>query len=364
MKQGNSAPSNITQATFATWRSPRFGNANPQPMNNSLWEWLIESRLDAYSANEAFNGPSSIDAGPMWCFQRFGQSTTQLPDGRTVLIGGEHEDHYDPDFYIYNDIVIAAENERPQIWGYPREVFPPTDFHSATLIGERIVVIGNLGYPKDRRECLTQVWLVDCNDWSVSSVESTGNAPGWIHGHQASLQDDSRILINGGRLDRGAKSRLIENIDDWLLHVKGWRWERLTKRQWSRFEIHRQDNTCNHLWELRQLEWSKTVKWHDREEQEQKLREALGGDPRLDVLPQLYRPPTDHELLPELEDEYAVYRIRVGDVVIRFVEDMFCILVTFEGEAQADVVELVRVHVCKSLESLERAPVIASAITN
>jgi len=91
-------------------------------MNNPLWEWLIETGLDAYSANEAFSGPSSIDAGPMWCFQRYGQSTTQMPGGRSALIGGEHEDHYDADFYIYNDIVIAAENERPQILGYPRVI--------------------------------------------------------------------------------------------------------------------------------------------------------------------------------------------------------------------------------------------------
>lgn len=333
-------------------------------MNNPLWEWLIETRLDAYSANQAFNGPSSMDAGPMWCFQRYGQSTTLLPDGLSVLIGGEHEDHYDPDFYIYNDIVIAAENVPPRILGYPREVFPPTDFHSATLIDGRIVVIGNLGYPEDRRADLTQVLLVDCKDWSVSRIHSTGNAPGWIHGHQATLQDDARILITGGKLDRGAGVSLAENIDDWLLHVDGGRWERLTKRQWPRFEIHRRDKAPNHLWELRQLEWATTVKWHDREEQELKLREKLGGEPRMDLLPQLYRPPVDHEVLPQLEDDYGVYRIRVGGVVIRFVEDMYLIQATFEGEVQADVVESVRAHVCRSLELLERTPVVYTEIAN
>jgi hypothetical protein len=364
MNQRKLPPSDITQATFAAWRSPAFGNANPQPMNNPLWEWLIESRLDAYSANKAFNGPSSIGAGPMWCFQRFGQSTTGLPDGRSVLIGGEHEDHYDADFHIYNDVVIAAENERPRILGYPREVFPPTDFHSATLIGERIVVIGNLGYPEDRRADSTQVLVVDCKDWSVSIVQSTGNAPGWIHDHQAALQGDARILITGGKVDRGAGVSLTENIDDWLLHIDGWRWERLTKRQWPRFEVHRQDGAANHLWELRQLEWANSVKWHDREEQDQQLRVKLGGEPRLDVLPRLYRPPMDHEVLPQMEEEYAVYRIRVRGVVIRFVEGMYCIQVTFEGEVQADVVESVRGHVCKSLESLERVPVVYADIPN
>jgi hypothetical protein len=360
----NLDPSDITQATFASWRSPRFGNANPQLMNNPLWEWLIESRHDAYTANKAFDGPSSITAGPMWCFQRYGQSTTQLPNGRTVLIGGEHEDHYDADFFIYNDIVIATENECPRILGYPRGVFPPTDFHSATLMGERIVVIGNLGYPEDRREGLTQLLLVDCNDWSVSSVDSGLNAPGWIHGQQAALQDEAHILITGVKVDRGADLGLVENIDDWLLRVDGWRWERLTKRQWPRFEIRRKDNKRNHLWEVRQLEWATRTNWHDREEQELKLRERLGGEPRLDVLPKLYRPPVDHDLQPQIEDEYAVYRIRAGGVVIRFVEDTYGIQVTFEGEVPADLVALVRAHVCESLESLERSPVGYTEIPN
>src|SRR5712691_10149821 len=96
----------VTSELFKKWRSPRYGRANPERMNNPVWEWLIRSELTAYSANNEFEGPSSCDAGPCWCFSRFGQSSTELPDGRVVLIGGEHEDFYDPDFYIYNDVVV------------------------------------------------------------------------------------------------------------------------------------------------------------------------------------------------------------------------------------------------------------------
>jgi hypothetical protein len=80
----------------------------------------------------------------------------------------------------------------------------------------------------------------------------------------------------------------------------------------------------------------------------------------MDLLPQLYRPPVDHEVLPQLDDEYGVFRIHVGGVVVRFVEDTRCIQITVEGEVQADVVESVRAHVCKSLELLERTPVVYS----
>jgi hypothetical protein len=105
----NSKPDvSVTPELFTKWRSPRYGNANPERMNNPVWEWLVRCRVSAYWANEEFDGPSSFDAGPCWCFRRFGQSKTQLPDGRTVLIGGEHEDFYDPDFYIYNDVVVKT----------------------------------------------------------------------------------------------------------------------------------------------------------------------------------------------------------------------------------------------------------------
>ena len=101
-----------------------------------------------------------MDAGPGRCFDRFGQSSNQLPDGRVVCIAGEHEDSYDPDFYIYNDVVIQQPDGRIDIFGYPREVFPPTDFHTATLVGNRIVLIGSLGYPDERRPGETPVTSV------------------------------------------------------------------------------------------------------------------------------------------------------------------------------------------------------------
>src|SRR5258708_2223735 len=101
---------------FMQWRTPRFGRANPERMNNPVWEWLIRSRLSAYQAGQRFKGPSPMRAGPGWCFDRFGQSSTNLPDGRTILIAGEHEDYYDPDFYIYNDVVVLHPSGRIDIF--------------------------------------------------------------------------------------------------------------------------------------------------------------------------------------------------------------------------------------------------------
>src|SRR5262249_48253111 len=149
-----------------------------------------------------FNGPSALETGPGWCFDRFGQSSTTLGDGRTVLIAGEHEDSYDPDFYIYNDVVVRYPDDRIDIFNYPREVFPPTDFHTATLAGNRIVVVGTLGYRQDRKPGTTPVMVLDLDTFAFSPVVTSGTPPGWLSSHQAVLSPDgTSILIQKGNLE-------------------------------------------------------------------------------------------------------------------------------------------------------------------
>ena len=91
-----------------------------------------------------------LPAPEMWSWflalaKRFGQSLTLLPDGLAVQIGGEHEDYYDPDFCIYNDVFVHERDGSITIYGYPESAFPPTDFRTATLVGDSIYVIGSLG---------------------------------------------------------------------------------------------------------------------------------------------------------------------------------------------------------------------------
>ena len=148
----------VTPELFRVWRSPRLGAQNPERLTNPVWDWLVRSRISAYASSQHFGIGGSE---PGWSFARFGQSTTTLDDGRVVYIAGEHEDHYDPDFHIYNDVVIRHPDDRIEIFGYPRDAFPPTDFHSATVAGNKIILIGNLGYPNDRRPGTTQVVSID-----------------------------------------------------------------------------------------------------------------------------------------------------------------------------------------------------------
>lgn len=348
----------LTPDLFMEWRTPRFGEANPDRMNNPVWEWLIRSRLSAYQAGQRFNGPSAMDAGPGWCFDRFGQSSTELPDGRTLLIAGEHEDYYDPDFYIYNDVVVLHPNGRIDIFGYPAEVFPPTDFHTATLVGDQIIIIGSLGYQDQRKSGTTPVLMLNVSSLAISVVETSGQPPGWIHEHEAILEESGNsILIRHGKLDRGGEdTSLVENVDEWRLHLSDWRWERVTDRRWPRWEIIRRDRKPNHLWQIRQAIWSRRVgQIEELDTKMQELEHELSSRPDLDLVEKLFRPKTPHEPIPEKENEFNVSKIKVQGVVVRYVAESHSIMMTAEGDLAPGVAKSLAVDVAEKMAKLENA---------
>ena len=198
----NGQPFEVSPADYQVFHSPRFGQSNPDEMGNPFWNEMVRIRCSAYMASEEFGEGKREwpDDQKVWCFDRFGQSLTRLPSGQLVEIGGEHEDSYDPDFCIYNDVVVHDGHGRFRIFGYPREVFPPTDFHSATFLDGCIYIIGSLGYPDDRRPGQTPVFRLNCETWSIQAVPSGGHVPGWIHGHKARVEEDGTILIWGGKI--------------------------------------------------------------------------------------------------------------------------------------------------------------------
>ena len=351
----------VTLESFREWRSPRFGKANPERMNNPVWEWLIRSKLNAFSAGERFNEPSAMDVGPGWCFDRFGQSSTVLTDGRTVLIAGEHEDYYDPDFYIYNDVVVRHPDGGIDIFGYPRNVFPQTDFHTATLIGNRVIVIGNLGYGEERKPGTTPVKVLDLDSFAISQMETSGTPPGWLHGHSATLSEDcTSIRITKGKLELGRDDKsLVENIDDWRLHLADWRWERLTDRKWQRWELARRDGKYNRLWQVRSVLFYRGVGW-DKEFREQmdQLTQEHGIRPDLDIdlVATLYRPDIPHEEMPKVEDELGVFRIKVDGIIVRYVEDTFSIQMTVEGELAQQSIDALTSDLLAKITTLENTP--------
>jgi ankyrin repeat protein len=189
--------STVSATAFEQGRTRRFGIGNPERMNEVFWEAMIRSGISAYEARSAF-GFSGEGGAATWCAKRFGQTTTELPDGRIVQIGGEHEDFYDADFCIYNDVFVHSAAGKIENFGYPAEVFPPTDFHTATLVGGHIYVIGSLGYVGARRFTETPVFRLDTESMRVERLTTTGSAPGWIYQHRADLIGGTAIRVSGG----------------------------------------------------------------------------------------------------------------------------------------------------------------------
>jgi hypothetical protein len=218
----------VTRDGYLAARHRRFGTSNPQKMNLPFWREMIRSGLDAYHAKMRFDDTDS-NGGAIWCFSRFGKSITELPDGRFIEVAGEHEDYYDPDFCIYNDVVVHHGDGTFDIYGYPEECFPPTDFHSATLVGNYIYLIGSLGYPKQRRHGDTQVYRLDTQTFQIAEVKTSGEKPGWISSHKAVLQDNMQFRVTGGKvcLMEDGREQLRDNQQDYILDLLTMMWRKI-----------------------------------------------------------------------------------------------------------------------------------------
>lgn len=247
----------IGRSVFEAQRQRRFGTGNPERMPLALWENLVRAAEDArtrdYSARRAPGElgtiPSDLreyfglevrdDAGPIWTFERMGATRTPHPDGRLICVGGEYEDFYDPDFCIYNDVASIDIDGSVEIYGYPEDLFPPTDFHSATLLDDRVILVGRLGYHGTRHPGETPVFSLDLRDYRIKPLPSAGDRPGWIFKHEAELNRDGVILIRGGQVvdDERTEQGTRRNFDDFAYDPRTGIWRRLTTRNWRQFSI-------------------------------------------------------------------------------------------------------------------------------
>jgi ankyrin repeat protein len=225
---GDEALAVVTPDEFRGAFTRKFGETNPERMRVPFWEAMIRCGASAYEARRRFEESPGTLAKPAWCAQRYGQSLTLLPDGRAVQIGGEHEDFYDPDFCIYNDVFFHGPDASVAIYGYPESVFPPTDFHTATQIGDFIYVIGSLGYQGTRRYGETPVYRLDVHTSRMDRLDSDGEAPGWIYRHRAVAVHPHGIRVWGGTVvRRGSGGEAHEpNLGSFVLDLDRLIWRR------------------------------------------------------------------------------------------------------------------------------------------
>ena len=216
-----------TLAEYQAAKHRTYGTANPQRMNYPFWKFMVASGNGAFHAREHFEPDGTLDEA-VWSFARFGTSITELPDGRIIEIAGEHEDFYDQDFCIYNDVIVHRGDGTFDIYGYPKSVFPPTDFHTATLAGNFIYIIGRGGYAGERQYGTTPVYRLNIDTLAIESVETAGASPGWISGHQAKLVGNGIEVVGGKVSSRVGDQELYEdNSNAYVLDLETGIWSRV-----------------------------------------------------------------------------------------------------------------------------------------
>lgn len=210
-------------------RYREFGDTNAEETNKPFWLAMIRCGGDAWHARKRFDDPPAEPWQAVWSYERYGRSTTLMPDGRIIEIGGEHEDFYDPDFCIYNDVTVFDAAGGIRIFSYPEQLFPPTDSHSATLVGDTIYIIGCLGYMQARQPGFTPVYRLDTNNYQIERVETSGEMPGWISRHKVSLTPEGQIRITGGQLIvmNGSEQDLIDNDGTYQLCLEQMLWKKI-----------------------------------------------------------------------------------------------------------------------------------------
>jgi hypothetical protein len=354
----------VSQEDFTKYRHPQFGTHNPTKVNSKFWQYAItnrdgssetDERLGAYTLNKKFNpnyeNESSYKVPPTWCFNRFGRTLTRV-DGKEIFIAGEHEDFYDPDFNIYNDVVVIHPDNTIDVYTYPEDVFPPTDFHSATLIGDEIIIIGNLGYSKNIKIGQTQVLSLHTQTFKITKLTTT-NPPGWIHQHRAILSDDGKsIVISGGLVELSDEKPFYKNNEAYALNLETLVWQQKTNNNYPQWYYKRADGKNNNIYDIRRALWYKEKKWNDDFHQKS-LEKNLGFIPDLKKIQALY----DFSKFDTSElqkDAYNEYSINMNDVVIKFTEEHEYLRIVVCGDLEVNVLNTIKEEIKLRLEDLEK----------
>lgn len=228
--------------TALALRLPRYGNGNPERVENAFWDYMIRARRTAHWAERHFQFKIKKDwaaqrplaalsswrerhDGPTWCFTRSGRTVIQLLDGRIVYIGGSHEDFYDSDFCIYNDVVVESTSGEIDVYSYPSHVFPPTDFHTATLVGQDIYLIGSAGYKEQREFGETPVYVLDTLNFGIRKMHTSGAPPGWIYRHAADYDRQAHCIRIAGGSIQCDEATTIENAAAYTLDLNTGVWQ-------------------------------------------------------------------------------------------------------------------------------------------
>ena len=147
-------------------------------------------------------------------------------------------DYVDESIFKSHPKVTAPEDIT--IYGYPVDVFPPTDFHTSTYVfdsesdKEFILIIGGLGYHDSALRDQTDVYRLDLSDFSIHRLETSGaKPPGGTQRHTAALIHDAhdpepRIKIT---TEEGQGYSLLVKRLEWISHGHSPTWAQVATQE-------------------------------------------------------------------------------------------------------------------------------------
>ncbi len=224
----------ITQEEFTKGRKIEFGSSNPEEVMTPYLRFAIRSRYQGYSLCSHCGSDEWGYLAPIWSAYRFGQSLTQLPDGRWVEIGGLHNDSQDT--AIFNDVIVTTEGE-PRLFRYPEADFRPVYRHATVLVEDNIYVIGGKPWVPPPVDHETEVYRLNLDSMAIEKVNVSGPSPGYIHNHSAWLIEGNKIQIFGGE-GRFISSEEQEPPEgrsnfEWQIDLERMAWDQNAARQSS-----------------------------------------------------------------------------------------------------------------------------------
>ena len=81
----------VTAEDFNSQSVPRYGSGNPEKVDHPFLREMIRTGKSGYAGLQDYGPEEDKKAFPRpatWSFDRFGRTTTRLPDGRWVQIAG------------------------------------------------------------------------------------------------------------------------------------------------------------------------------------------------------------------------------------------------------------------------------------
>ena|GEM_PF-5990773 len=204
----------------ATATPPDKALTNPTRDIDPFRLFMIRYGLSINDVREEYY---SDDDSETWTANRDQQSLTELPDGRVVLIGGENEEHFLKSV-VYNDVIVVHPDGEFELYDYPPSIFPCTTPASATVIKDSIYVIA-VAMLGSLEPTELSVFRLNLDDYSIDPILTTGDNPGVLFYHRASLIEPNLIKVYDGRYSIGGET--VQNDEIFLFDTATNTWTKL-----------------------------------------------------------------------------------------------------------------------------------------